>query len=145
MLKAKIGDTVEVHYTGRLDDNNVFDSSYNKSPIKFLLGEKKLIREFEEAVIGMQPGETKNITIKSENAYGPVYQHLIIQVERAQIPADVRPEIGNILHFKHKVEGEERAMALSVIGVTDTHLTLDANHPLAGRDLHFEIELVKIF
>jgi peptidylprolyl isomerase len=147
MAQAKIGDVVTVHYVGTLDDNTKFDSSYGNEPIKFTIGDKKLIPDFEQSVIGMQPGEKKKVVIVSERAYGPIHNNLIIKVERSKIPPHINPQLGQILHFREEGSGGNpgRAIAFSVIGATDTHLTLDANHPLAGKDLFFEIELIKIF
>jgi peptidylprolyl isomerase len=146
MAKAKVGDSVEVHYVGTLDDNTKFDSSYGKEPIKFKIGDKQLIPDFEQAVIGMEPGEKKKIVVVSERAYGPIHNNLIIKVERSKIPPHINPHVGQVLHFREGTEQNPgRAIAFSVIGATDTHITLDANHPLAGKDLFFEIELVKIF
>jgi FKBP-type peptidyl-prolyl cis-trans isomerase 2 len=146
MVQAKTGDTVKVHYTGKLDDGTIFDSSYNNKPIEFIIGNKKLIPDFEQAVLNMQKGEKKTITISSNKAYGPIRKELILKVERTKIPANINPKIGQILKFQKEAEGKNPAevIAFGVIGITDTHLTLDANHPLAGKDLTFEIELVEI-
>lgn len=167
MSQAKSGDTVTVHYTGKLEDGTVFDSSKNKpaccgetscddasckegscegTPLKFTIGNKELIPGFEKAVIGMSPGDTATVTIPHTEAYGPVQEKLIFQVERTRIPENVKPKIGDILKFEKQDKDGKPAgvMALSVIGITDTHLTLDGNHPLAGKDLTFEIELVEI-
>ncbi|MBU1008045.1 peptidylprolyl isomerase [Candidatus Dependentiae bacterium] len=153
MAQAKIGDNVKVHYTGKLKDGTVFDSSLQREPIQFTIGEKKLIPGFEEAVIDMAPGEQSTIIIPSEKAYGQIRKELILQVERTKIPQDLKPEIGQILKFQKQpacADGKcnqshpEETIAFSIIGITDTHLTLDANHPLAGKDLTFDIELMEI-
>jgi len=147
MSQAKIGDTVKVHYTGKLEDGAIFDSSKERSPITFTIGEKKLIPAFEKAVIDMQPGATKTEKLSCENAYGPVRNELILNVEKEKIPKDLNPQIGQILKFQKKaVKDSDQAetISFSVIGITNTHIMLDANHPLAGKDLIFEIELLEI-
>jgi len=147
MPKANNGDTVTVHYTGKLDSGEQFDTSQGKEPIKFIIGEKKLIPGFELGVIGMEPGEKKTVTIPSDQAYGPSRKELIIQIERDKIPANIKPEIGQVLRFQKNPEAGQNPneiIAFTVIGITDKELTLDANHPLSGKDLIFEIELLEI-
>lgn len=147
MPQAKNGDTVKVHYTGKLSNENVFDSSHGKQPIEFKIGDKKLIPGFENAVIGMQPGEKTTITIPSAEAYGPRREDLVIEINRKEIPDHVKPEVGQVLQFQKKPEAEgekPQIIAFNVLAVTDTHLKLDANHPLAGKDLIFDIELLEI-
>ena len=164
MAQAKTGDTITVHYTGKLEDGTIFDSSKKQpsccgqdscddgckekegEPLKFTIGNKELIAGFEEAVIGMEPGDTTTITIPHEKAYGPVKEKLIFKVEKTKIPPHVKPKIGDILKFEKQDKDGKPAgvMALGIIGITDTHLTLDGNHPLAGKDLTFDIELVEI-
>ena len=147
MAQAKTGDTVKVNYTGKLPDGATFDSSIGKEPIKFVIGEKQLIPGFEDAVIDMQPGGKTTVTIKSDEAYGPHRQELVMSVDRKDIPDHIKPEVGQVLQFEKKAEKEgepEQVIPFTVVGTTDTHLTLDANHPLAGKDLTFEIELLEI-
>lgn len=147
MAQAKTGDTVKVNYTGKLSDGTTFDSSIGKEPIQFVIGEKQLIPGFEEAAIDMQPGEKTTITIKSDDAYGPHRQKLVMSVDRKEIPAHINPKVGEVLQFQKKAEtdGEpDQVVPFTVVGTTDTHLTLDANHPLSGKDLTFEIELLEI-
>lgn len=145
MAEAKKGNTVKVHYTGKLADGSVFDSSVGKEPIEFTIGEKKLIPGFENAVEGMEPGNKKSVTIPSEEAYGPHKQELVITIDKKDIPPHIKPEVGQVLQFQKKAEdGKEEVIPFTVIGLTETHLTLDANHPLSGKDLIFEIELLEI-
>lgn len=147
MSQAKTGDSVTVHYTGKLANGNVFDSSVGKEPIKFTIGDKKLIPGFEQAVIGMEPGGKTSVTIPSAEAYGPRREELVISVDRKDIPDHIKPEVGQVLQFQKKPESAEakpEVIAFTVIAVTDDKLKLDANHPLAGKDLTFEIELVEI-
>lgn len=147
MAQAKKGDVVKVHYTGKLQDGSVFDSSRKQEPIQFTIGEKKVIPGFEEAVLKMQPGDTTTITIPSEKAYGPHRPELVVKLDRKEVPDNVKPEIGQVLRIKQEAPekgGQERIFAVTITGITDTHITLDANHPLAGKDLTFEIELIEI-
>lgn len=141
MQHAKTGDTVKVHYTGKLDDGTVFDSSADRKPLEFKIGEGRIIPGFEKAVLGMQAGESKDETIPAEQAYGPRRDELMIQVDRGEIPADLNIEVGQHLQVTSP-DGQE--IPVMVQGVSETSVTLDANHPLAGRDLQFQIELVEI-
>lgn len=146
MAKPKIGDTVKVHYTGKLDDGKVFDSSVGKEPLTFKIGEKKVIPGFEQAVLELEPGEKKTITIKSDQAYGPHQKEMVITAERKDMPKNINPEIGQMLEMREQDKDGKpgRTFAVLITEITDTHVTLDANHPLAGKDLTFEIELVEV-
>jgi peptidylprolyl isomerase len=135
------GDTVKVHYTGRLDDGQVFDTSKERGPMELTVGEERVIPGFEEAVTQMQPGETKTVTIPAEKAYGPHRPDLVVSVERDQFPPEIQPEVGQRLQLRQK---EGRVTEVRVADVSDQQVKLDANHPLAGRDLTFELELVAI-
>lgn len=141
MSHAKPGDVVAVHYTGKLTDGSVFDSSRERQPLQFQLGQQQLIPGFEKAVVGMAPGESKSVTIPPEQAYGPRRDDLVIDLDRAEVPAGMEPQVGQRLSLQTP-SGEP--VPAQVVNVTDTTLTLDANHPLAGRELEFEIELVEI-
>jgi len=138
---AKDSDTVKVHYTGTLDDGTVFDTSIEREPLEFTLGEGMLIPGFEEAVKGMQVGQSKTVTIPAEEAYGPYLDDLIIVVERSQLPEGLDPEVGQVLEVTQE---DGRTGVVTVIDVSETTITVDANHPLAGKDLTFEIKLVEI-
>lgn len=141
MANAKHGDHVKVHYDGKLDDGTVFDSSREREPMEFTIGEHRLIPGFEEAVIGMTPGESKDAHIPSDEAYGPYHENLVVQVDRGQFPVEITPEIGQLLQLKG-ADGE--AVMVTVVAFDDDLVTLDANHPLAGKDLNFTIQLVEI-
>ena len=141
MATAKEGNTVKIHYTGKLEDGSVFDSSENKEPLEFTIGEGNIIPGFEEAVIGMAPGENKTITIPPEEAYGPYNDEMLQEVERATIPPDIPLELGAQLSV---IGGDDQKFIVTVVGLTDDKVTLDANHPLAGEALVFDIELVEI-
>ncbi len=141
MPQAKIGDTVKVHYTGRLEDGTVFDSSLNREPLQFTIGAGELIPGFEESVIGMEVGEKKTVTIPPEKAYGSHLEELVIKIEKERIPEDINPEVGQQLEIK---QPDGRTIPVVVTDISETHITLDANHPLAGESLTFDIELVEI-
>jgi len=141
MNPAKNGDSVKVHYTGRLENGQVFDSSIERAPIEFKLGDKRVITGFENAVVGMSPGESKTISLKCDEAYGPHLEELVTSVDREQFPQHISPEIGQQLEIQSE-EGFEAIV--TVVDVNESMVTLDANHPLAGKDLTFDIELIDV-
>ena len=141
MAEAKQGDTVKIHYTGSLEDGTVFDSSQDRDPLEFTLGEGKVISGFESAVEGMEEGETKTAEIPSDEAYGPRRDDLLLTVARDQLPEDLEPEVGDQLEMRTQ---DGQAFPVVVTQVGDEQVQLDANHPLAGKDLTFDIELVEI-
>jgi peptidylprolyl isomerase len=138
---AKNGDTVQVNYTGKLADGTVFDSSIGREPLEFTLGEGQMIPGFEKAVLGMKVGEKKTVTIPVDEAYGPHRDDLIVEVPREKLPSDLTPEVGQQLVMT-RPDGAK--MIVTITSVSDNSVMIDANHPLAGKDLTFEIELVKI-
>ena len=133
---AETGDTVKVHYTGRLQDGTVFDTSVGSNPLEFTLGQGQLIPGFELAVTGMQVGESKTVTIPVDEAYGQRRDELIFEAERDELPADIEPEVGMQLPTSQGV--------VTIIEVSEATVKIDANHPLAGHDLIFDIELIEI-
>ncbi|MGB0424533.1 MAG: FKBP-type peptidyl-prolyl cis-trans isomerase [Flavobacteriales bacterium] len=141
MSAVKTNDQVKVHYTGRLTDGEVFDSSEGREPIAFTAGAGQMIKGFDDAVIGMELNEKKTINIPAAEAYGPVNEQLVHTVDRTQLPADMNPQVGERL-MAGGPEGQE--MQVVVTAVTDANITVDANHPLAGADLIFDVELVEI-
>ncbi len=141
VAQAKHGDTVKVHYTGRLEDGTVFDSSENQNPLEFTLGEGRVIKGFEEAVDGMNTGETRTTTIPAEEAYGERRDEMVFELERDQLPPEIDPEVGQQLQMQLQ-NGEN--IPVVVAGLNDDSITIDANHPLAGKTLVFDIELVGI-
>ena len=142
MAQAKHGDTVKVHYTGKLEDGTVvFDSSENREPLQFTIGEGKIIPGLERAVVGMSPGESKTEKIPADQAFGPYREKLILEVDRQQIPADVKLKVGKRLQFR--LANDQATQAL-VTDVSESTVTLDANHPLARTDLIFNIRLLEI-
>ncbi len=141
MTQAKHGDTVKVHYTGRFDDGQVFDSSSGREPLQFTIGQGQIIPGFEAAVLGMVPGQTKTEKILSDQAYGNHDENMVAEIERKLVPEDLKPEIGQELEMQ-RPNGE--TIPVIVTNVTESHVTIDANHPLAGKDLTFDIELLEI-
>jgi peptidylprolyl isomerase len=141
MTQAKNGDAVKVHYTGTLADGAVFDTSREGDPLEFTVGEGNIIPGFEEVVAGMKVGETRTETLPCEKAYGDHRPEGVLQVEKSALPSDLDPEAGQVLALRGE-QGEQ--IPVLVTEVTETHVTLDQNHPMAGKDLTFEIELVEI-
>jgi peptidylprolyl isomerase len=141
MAQAKTGDTVRVHYTGRLADGREFDSSAGRDPLEFTIGGRSLIPAFEDAVIGLDVGQSETLTIRAADAYGARVDEAVQTVQRAMIPPNIDLELGKVLQAT--APGGQQMM-LTVVEMTDETVTLDANHPLAGEDLTFDIELVEI-
>jgi len=141
LSQVKEGDKVKVHYTGTLNDGSVFDSSREREPLEFEIGSGSIIPGFEKAVLELTPGNSTTVEIPSTEAYGEVREDMIISVEREKLPADIDPEVGMQLQLQQPEGG---AMPVVISDVTESHVTIDANHPLAGRDLKFDIELVEI-
>ncbi len=141
MKQVGTGDKVKVHYKGSFDDGSVFDSSLNCDPLEFTIGEGQVIPGFEEAVTGMSIGETKTARITPDKAYGPSHEEMIVIFERKQLPADLQPVAGQMLQFRRN---DGSVIEVKVSDVSDTSVTFDGNHPLAGKDLIFEIQLLEI-
>lgn len=164
MAQAKTGDKVKVHYTGKLDDGSVFDTSegfiersseqscgcgdggcdsgsHATGPMEFVIGTGQLIPKFEEAVIGLEPGESITVKIAAADAYGQRAEEMVAVIERSEIPPDIKPEPG---HQMEVILEDGSPMPVLVTEVSETSITLDANHPLAGCDLTFEIRLLEI-
>lgn len=141
MAHAKQGDLVKVRYTGTLDDGSTFDSSDGREPLQFVIGEGMLIPAFEESIVGMLPGDSRSVHIPADEAYGPFMDELILEVDKNQIPPYLNPEEGMQLQI---TQDDGSSTVVKVVKLTDEKVFLDANHPLAGRDLNFSIELVDI-
>jgi len=137
---AAQGDTVKVHYTGTLDDGTVFDSSEGRDPLEFTIGSNSVIPGFESAVVGLTVGESTRVVIGPEDAYGPRLDGKVVVVERSRLPEEPEPEPGMVL----QAQGPEGTILLTITDVADDQVTLDGNHPLAGQQLTFEIELAEI-
>jgi peptidylprolyl isomerase len=141
MSQAKAGDSVKIHYTGTLDDGTQFDSSDGREPLAFELGSGQVIPGFDKAVDGMAVGETKSVNIPAEDAYGPHHPQMIQEVPRSALPDDLEPAEGMGL----QAQGPDgQVLNLVVTGVQEDSITVDGNHPLAGKALNFDIELVSI-
>ena len=141
MSQAEKGNTVKVHYTGTLTDQTVFDSSREREPIEFTVGAGQMIAGFDSAVAGMKVGDSKTVTIPSAEAYGEKSEEALIKVEKTQLPEGMKPEIGMQLEAK---QDNGQSQVLVVAEVEEEHVVLDANHPLAGKDLTFDIEMMEI-
>lgn len=138
---VKNGNTVKVHYTGRFEDGIIFDSSVGGDPLEFTLGGHEVIQGFEEAALGMNIGDKKTVSIKPEDAYGPYNESLVVEMPKEYIPEDVSPELGMRLIIVDN-NGEELPVVVSEIH--EDAIRLDANHPLAGKTLVFDIELIEV-
>ncbi len=141
MANAKSGDTVSVHYTGTLADGTTFDSSKGREPLEFKLGAGQLITGFDEAVEGMAVGETKTVVIPPEKGYGESRPDLMLTIPHDNLPENLEPEVG--MELQIQPPGGDPAV-VRVAEVKDGEVVLDANHPLSGKELTFEIELVSI-
>jgi len=141
MQQVKSGDTVHVHYEGKLQSGELFDSSTGREPLEFTVGSGQVINGFDKAVMDMEPGQTKTVNIPVADAYGERTNEALISVPRSEFPADLNPEVGQELQMSDE---QGHVFPVIVAEVADEHIVLDANHPLAGEDLTFDITLVKI-
>ncbi|GAB6083340.1 peptidylprolyl isomerase [Desulfuromonas carbonis] len=151
MKQAKQGDRVRINYVGRLSDGSIVDSSEDtcedegcgcdSGPLEFVIGDEEVIPGLEQALVGMQAGEKKSVNIPCDLGYGPRDEELVIVVPRSDLPEELDPAVGDVLEVTDDDEGD---FAVTVTAVTPESVTLDANHPLAGEDLVFEVELVEI-
>jgi FKBP-type peptidyl-prolyl cis-trans isomerase 2 len=141
MTQAQSGNTVKLHFTGKLDDGTIFATSSDSEPIELTLGRGQILPGIERAVEGMASGESKTIKILSEQAYGPRRDDLTQEIPKEHLPVDLTPEVGQKLRID-RPDGDP--MIVSIAAVSDTAITIDANHPLAGKDLTFDLEMVEI-
>lgn len=141
MAQAEDGNTVKVHYTGKFEDGTVFDTSADRGPLEFTIGSGQLILGLEQTVIGMSHGESKTVNIPADEAYGQHNAEMLTEVNRSQFPADLNPEVGQQLQLNPP---DGQTVMFTVASVSESTVTLDANHPLAGKDLIFDIQLVEI-
>ena len=141
MAQAQTGDNVKVHYTGKLEDGTVFDSSREGDPLGFTLGEGQVIPGFENAVIGMEAGQSNTATLAPDQAYGPRRDDLVIEIGKDQVPEGLDPQVGQNLQLTMQ---DGSPLPVVVTDVSGDTITLDANHPLAGQTLVFDIELVEV-
>ncbi len=140
MSQVKQGDKIRVHYTGRLEDGSEFDRSASDEPLEITIGENSVIEGFEQAVLGMTVGERKTVTIPPDQGYGPRRDEMMQEIDRSTIPEELELKVG----ARMEASGEETMLTLTVVEIGEKTVTLDANHPLAGKDLTFEIELLAI-
>ncbi|PLX38714.1 MAG: peptidylprolyl isomerase [Hyphomicrobiales bacterium] len=141
MSAAKAGDTVRIHYTGRLTDGSQFDSSIGRDPLEFELGAGQIIPGLEQEILGMVVGTASTVTIPFAEAYGPRQDDAVQVVQRSAIPPHIQLDLGGQIQA---VSEDGNALVLTVVALTDEDVTLDANHPLAGKDLIFDVELLEI-
>jgi peptidylprolyl isomerase len=141
MTTAANGDIVRIHYSGRLVDGTPFDSSEGRAPLEFTLGQGQVIKGLEAHVTGMETGEKSTVTIPVDAAYGPRRDDAIQQLDRAKVPQGVDIELGTKLQARTADGG---LLPITVVGLDDTSITVDANHPLAGQDLVFDVEVVEV-
>ncbi len=139
-MPIKNDDQLSVHYTGTLADGTVFDSSREREPLEFTMGKKMLIEGFEKALMGKEAGDVVTVTIPPEEAYGEMDEGLLFEVARADLPEEIKPEVGMQLSLSN----EEGDMNVEIFQVNDESIVLNANHPLAGQSLTFEIEIVAV-
>jgi FKBP-type peptidyl-prolyl cis-trans isomerase 2 len=141
METVKENNKVSVHYTGTLENGEVFDTSREREPLAFTVGQGQMIPGFEEAVKGMKKEETKKVTLGPDDAYGEVKPDMVQKVDKAQLPDEIEPSVGQQL-ASQLPSGQQ--IVVTVTDVADEHITIDANHPLAGKELTFDIEVVDI-
>jgi FKBP-type peptidyl-prolyl cis-trans isomerase 2 len=141
MSQAQKGNTVKVHFTGKLDNGKVFDSSKGKDPMEFKIGDGNVIQGLEKAVIGMKEGDTKTATIPAEEAYGLYRKELVAEVDKDRLPDNIEPKIGKLLKVKPT---DSEVITVTISKIDKEIVTLDANHPLAGKTLTFDLNLVEV-
>lgn len=141
MAIAQTGDTVRINYSGRLTDGTEFDSSQGRAPLEFVLGEGEVIRGLDQHITGMETGTRSTVTIPADEAYGPRREEAIQQLDRAKLPSGVDVRVGTQLQARTSDGG---MIPITVVSLDDASVTVDANHPLAGRDLVFDVELLEV-
>jgi len=141
MARAKTGDTVSVHYTGKLDDGTIFDTSAEREPLQFTIGENQVIPGFEQAVIGMEPGDSKSTRIPAEEAYGPHHDEMVVTLDKSHLPEGMEPEVEQRFQLR---QPDGQTFIAKVTDIGESNITLDANHPLAGEALTFDIQLTQL-
>jgi peptidylprolyl isomerase len=141
VAQAQNGAIVKIHYTGELEDGGVFCRSSNEGPMQFKLGERRVVPGFEEAVVGMSPCGSKTITIPPEKGFGPHHDQMVQVIDRKQLPPDLKLEVCRQLEVRRS---NGQTMLVTATDISDATVTLDSNHPLAGKDLTFDIKLIEI-
>jgi peptidylprolyl isomerase len=140
MAQARIGDIVKIHFTGKFEDGSIFGSTVDREPLEFRLGEGSIIPGVEKAIEGMSVGESKTVQVAPEQGYGQRKEELVEEVSKDKFPPEIDPQVGQRFEVPRQ---QGKPMLVTVVGVSDSIVTLDANHPLAGRDLTFELELLE--
>jgi peptidylprolyl isomerase len=141
MKEAQVGDLVSVHYTGKLKNGEVFDSSKDRNPLEFTLGNKELLAGFEDGVEGMKPGESRSVTLEPENAFGDRREDLLLKLPKNEFPQNITPSVGLQLRLSN-ASGNEMTVVITEVG--EDSVTLDGNHPLSVQTVVFDIELLEI-
>ena len=141
MEAAKQGDTVKVHVIGKLEDGEIFSSTVNGAPLQFTIGKGKFVRGFENGVVGMSPGEKKTLKVPSDQAFGPHRDVMVIKVDRKNIPPHIQPKVGLRMDINR---GDSEKTKVTITEVSESSVTVDANNPLAGKDLIFDIDFLEI-
>ena len=141
MNKVKDGDRVKIHYTGTLKDGEIFDTSRERQPLEFTVGNREMMPGLETGVIGMEAGEKKSVEVPPEEAYGPRKEELVVEVKKSNLPDHIEPSLGQRLQMQ--VDNGNH-IELAITEIKEETITLDANHPLAGHTLFFDLELVEI-
>lgn len=141
MAQADKGKKVKVHYTGKLDDGTVFDSSEGREPLEFVIGSGQVIPGFEKGILGLEEGDAKTINILAEEAYGPYREDMMLTVDKSTMPEGADPQLGMQLEMKAP---SGQAFVVTIAKIEDEKVTLDGNHPLAGKDLTFDLTVVSV-
>jgi peptidylprolyl isomerase len=141
MTTLKNGDSVKVHYTGTLEDGRVFDTSKGRDPLEFKAGDGQIITGFENAILGMKVGETRDFEVSPDEAYGHRQEEMVLEVPVGEFPDHIEPKIGMRLQLKQQ---QGSPLEVVITDISNEAVTLDGNHPLAGQTLHFQVELLEI-
>lgn len=141
MSKIKKGNTVTIHYTGKLNDGTVFDSSISREPFKFTVGKSSILPVLEDAVVGMNAGDTKTVNIPMEDAFGPYKSELVLEIEQDKFPDDIELKVGQTVELKNP---DTEPMLASIVDISPSTVKLDGNHPLVGKDLVFDIQVMAV-
>ena len=144
MQQAKKGDYVTVEYEGVLDNGEAFESSADNGPLSFVIGQNNVFPSFEKVIVGMSPGETRDATVGSDEAYGPRREELVQTIDRSRLGKEIDPQPGMVVGIQVEQDGQTHQVPATVIEVNDDQITIDYNHPLAGRDLQYKITLQAI-
>lgn len=142
MEEVEKGDLVRLHYTGKLENGKVFDKTQENKPFEFYIGKGTVLPKFEDAILGMKDGEKKTFKVKPEDAYGQRRDELVVEVLKENLPKDLKPQVGQILEIRQK--DSNAITQVEILRISENSISIDANHPLAGHELTFEVEIVKV-